>query len=535
MKKKILTLVAIATLALAMTACGTAQTSNNPTPTVEPTKEVEATTAPTVEPTATSTPVPTTTSEPTATNTPTPEPTATSTPTPEPTSLPYAEEKGIKIENITEFESSFLHYVVGWESEEETAFPGLTTQSAGCKVVIDSVTQKAAEKEGYTTFTVLYHLDCVVKQSVDTREGDSCGWIVWCTPNFTVCDYYTGFSGINNLVDGGIGTAETVLNWNGQEIKITVSLDEKFEWSLGEWNQESDYIYSMLCPARKDCTVTLTVPEGYDGLMLQMGKELPDGQGKAAVEEVMKNSGGTGWEMFWGESKAEDFYFIRLTDIAKKITETEPSATPTPEPTPTSTPEPTATPEPTKAPEPTATPEPTEVPEEPEEPEVDDASKFVMLKGWTEATKTDYYAAHSYKEYADIIETMDSSRYVTTAVEGLDPVLKADLADKQSVVDTFLSEQNFQSYKIQRTNKFGQVKTVRLAATPTGEMYTMTLTDTVTGETFVWGFRVHVEANDEPGTYYVHEESVCFITDMQGTLGKSFVTDNFIEDYQFEY
>ena len=118
MKKKILMFATVATLAVVMTACGSAQTSNNPTPTVEPTKEVEATTAPadtatpmvepttepTVEPTATSTPAPeptvtpvptstptpepTDTPEPTATSTPTPEPTATSTPTPEPTATP---------------------------------------------------------------------------------------------------------------------------------------------------------------------------------------------------------------------------------------------------------------------------------------------------------------------------------------------------------------------------------------------------------------------------------------------------------------
>lgn len=136
MKKKIITLAAIATLAMAMTACGSenvnVETEMNgrfevikdievTTPTAEPTKEVEATTAPTatstptveptteptVEPTATSTPTPeptatstptptpkptsTPTPEPTATSTPTPEPTATSTPTPEPTSTPTPE------------------------------------------------------------------------------------------------------------------------------------------------------------------------------------------------------------------------------------------------------------------------------------------------------------------------------------------------------------------------------------------------------------------------------------------------------------
>ena len=117
MKKRIMTLAAVAFFAVALTACGAAQTSNTPAPTVEPTKEVEATTTPTVEPTkkaevtvaptveptatnepeptATSTPAPTETPVPTATSTPTPEPTATPVPTeaPKPTEVPVAETK----------------------------------------------------------------------------------------------------------------------------------------------------------------------------------------------------------------------------------------------------------------------------------------------------------------------------------------------------------------------------------------------------------------------------------------------------------
>ena len=86
MRKRMMTLAAVAILAITLTACGAAQTGNNPTPTVEPTKEAEATTAPTVEPTKEAEVTTTPTVEPTATNVP--EPTATSTPTPEPTATP---------------------------------------------------------------------------------------------------------------------------------------------------------------------------------------------------------------------------------------------------------------------------------------------------------------------------------------------------------------------------------------------------------------------------------------------------------------
>lgn len=94
MRKKMFILVAVAVFTFALTACGTSQPSNDPTPTVEPTMEVVPTTEPTVEPIATNTPVPTATNTPLPTNTPvptatnTPVPTATSTPTPGPTEVP---------------------------------------------------------------------------------------------------------------------------------------------------------------------------------------------------------------------------------------------------------------------------------------------------------------------------------------------------------------------------------------------------------------------------------------------------------------
>lgn len=151
MKKRFILFVAVATLTLAMTACGSenvnVETEMNgrfevikdievTTPTTEPTKEaettstptVEPTTEPTVEPTATSTPTPepTATSTPTPTpeptSTPTPEPTATpvptSTPTPEPTSTPVPTEAPVVEENNWETVLTELHSLATYEERE---------------------------------------------------------------------------------------------------------------------------------------------------------------------------------------------------------------------------------------------------------------------------------------------------------------------------------------------------------------------------------------------------------------------------------
>lgn len=141
MKKRFILYVAVATLTLAMTACGSenvnVETEMNgrfevikdievTTPTAEPTKEaettptIEPTTEPTVEPTATSTPTPepTATSTPEPTSTPTPEPTATSTPTPEPTSTPAPTEAPVVEEYNWEEILQKLHSLETYEERE---------------------------------------------------------------------------------------------------------------------------------------------------------------------------------------------------------------------------------------------------------------------------------------------------------------------------------------------------------------------------------------------------------------------------------
>lgn len=85
MKKRMITLVLVAALATALTACS-AKTSSDPTPTAEPANEADATATPKAESTAAPTAEPTVepTAAPTATSIPTPEATEAPAPTAEP-------------------------------------------------------------------------------------------------------------------------------------------------------------------------------------------------------------------------------------------------------------------------------------------------------------------------------------------------------------------------------------------------------------------------------------------------------------------
>lgn len=446
MRKKLMTLIAVCTLALS--ACGTSQTSNTPEPTTEPTKAVEATMAPTeaLLPTA----------EPTAAPLPTAEPTAT--PTPEPTSTPapvsYGEKNAFVIDNKTEYDLSFIHYVSEWESDEEAEYPGLTTKNEGCKLVLDSVTKSAEEEAGYTTFTVNYHLDYTVKQSVDIREGDSAGPIISLVQLFGVCDYYTGISGINNMADEN-GKVETVLNWNGEEIKVQISDEKKFDSEWGEWYEESEYICSLLCDHHEEHTLKITVPEGYDGIMLSLSKEGYVGQGKAAVEEAIRETGKTG-----EVENADNFYFVRLTDV---VVDSEPTVAP----------EPTATPAPTTAPEPTATPAPTEAPVADGEEWETVLRELHSTEGyeiWSDAGRKKLSAFDARKAY---IETLDSSVYRmgTIAAEDYFTEGKFDALFHEEAPDKAVMGSRY----------------TRMLATTNVTYSLMTLVNLVTGETDVWG------------------------------------------------
>lgn len=189
------------------------------------------------------------------------------------------------------------------------------------------------------------------------------------------------------------------------------------------------------------------------------------------------------------------------TPTIEAETTTAPTVTEEPTATATSTEAPTETPvEPTEAP--TEPPEITEAPviDVPEDP------NFAKIKEMTVITKEDYNSGdyynmfYQYADYLAIIETMDTTRYVVTAVDSLDPIFRTELttAERQAATEEFFSASGmFDTYHIERTNKFGKTNQIGLLAKPTGEFYTMTLTDLVTGETVVWGIKIHMECIEE--------------------------------------
>lgn len=190
----------------------------------------------------------------------------------------------------------------------------------------------------------------------------------------------------------------------------------------------------------------------------------------------------------------------------------EPTEAPTqvPEVTPTETPvEPTEAPEvtvePTEAPE--VTVESTEVPTEtPEEPagnpsDVAEDPNFAVIKEMTENHVKDY-ETDSYSELEALIETLDKSRYEVTAVDKLDLIVPEDTAEadvRRYEEELFTDNGIFDLVEI--TTEDGDTDYIDVV--PTGEFYVMTLTDNITGETIVWGLRVHAENIDNPDEYYV--------------------------------
>jgi len=184
MKKKILMFAIVATLAVVMTACGSAQTSNNPTPTVEPTKEVEATTTPTVEPTKEAEATTAPTVEPTATSTPAPEPTATpvatSTPTPEPTATPVP---------------------TSTSTPEPTATSTPTPEPTATPVPTEA--PKADTKDWKTVLRELHSLETYAEREAYVAKLDKSIYKVEKTENFDLINKCNSYEGEVELIDQG--------------------------------------------------------------------------------------------------------------------------------------------------------------------------------------------------------------------------------------------------------------------------------------------------------------------------------------------
>ena len=225
------------------------------------------------------------------------------------------------------------------------------------------------------------------------------------------------------------------------------------------------------------------------------------------------------------EAEATTAPTVEPTKEAEATTAPTVEPTEVPEVTPTETPvEPEVTVEPTEAPtqapteapvEPTVAPteapevtvEPTETPAEPTEvpsgnpSDVAEDPNFAVIKEMTENHVKDNDWG-PYNELEALIETLDKSRYEVTAMDNIDLIVPEDTveSDRRMFEELIFTDYNlFDLAEI--TTEDGD--TYYVDVFPTGKFYVMTLTDTVTGETIVWGLKVHAESMDNPGEYYV--------------------------------
>lgn len=215
---------------------------------------------------------------------------------------------------------------------------------------------------------------------------------------------------------------------------------------------------------------------------------------------------------------------------------TAPTATTTPtvEPTKEPTAEPTTAP--TEAPEVTA--EPTEAPAEPTEApsekpsDIAEDPNFAKIKEMTENHVEDH-EEYEYDELEALIETLDKSRYKVTEVASLEPVIDVEQASYDTAeYEKWLCEEGVFFDLAEITTEDGDTDFVDIV--PTGEFYVMTLTDTVTGETIVWGLKVHAEAIDNPGEYYVltHSNGIFYMLSLQMPIKDEYTTvDDWVDAF----
>lgn len=225
---------------------------------------------------------------------------------------------------------------------------------------------------------------------------------------------------------------------------------------------------------------------------------------------------------------------------------TEPTPTEVPEIVePTTTPAPTATPGPTATPAPTATPEPTKAP-------VAETKNF-------ETVLRELHSLKTYEEREAYIETLDKSKYTVTSVNcsnetiayewgesttiGRFALIEDCNTDKMEDIDNILGFNEETGEPILGTKELrtqlhptandwymgGELMQTTYideygcesnlySATPTGECYFKTVTDTATGESDPWGVTVYFDTYN-----YVSEES--------STIAESVTIEYYVDAY----
>ena len=299
MKKKILMTIVVATLTLAMVACGTAQTSNNTTSTPEPTKEVEVTTTPT----ATNTPVAEPTAEPTV------EPVATDAPTPEPTTTP--EPTATLEPTVTPEPTDVPEVVEPTKAPEPTATPKPTATPTDNVKSFPCTVTKSEYDIGFGDYREITRTFDTFSELTEFLYDKMNNEMVW------------SYSDAEEYIAALDGTYIEV-----KEVKVDVKGDEDLE-EMFATKHALNVVYDA------DRNEVAAVPVGYYHIILveRATGESSDVMGHKFVLEEVENSGTYHEETY--SNLSYGMYIVNGPEIT---------------PVPTATPKPTEAPKPTKAP-----------------------------------------------------------------------------------------------------------------------------------------------------------------------------------------
>ena len=223
----------------------------------------------------------------------------------------WADEKGIVTTDKREFDIQGFPYYMNDDRTEHSddIFP----ISGDMHYKFVSVEATEPDKFGQVTYTIKYDYDvflsCYDEDSMAAADDGYTKANVQVL-FFGVVDSNTGLIPHRDDIHQNGGSLKlTETEWNGKKFTIAWCLKNNNDWDDWETAEGDDGRSISSIVYHRAVTMTVAVPEGYDGIYLYITKNPDTAYDENRYEEIPAHQ--------WGEYEGDlsDYYFVKLTDL----------------------------------------------------------------------------------------------------------------------------------------------------------------------------------------------------------------------------
>lgn len=230
-----------------------------------------------------------------------------------PLAEPYGEKNNIVFEDMEDMEMPFA---MSFSKDGELVdIDGMTLETGMAKYSFGDITSKPSEQAGCIDIVVPFTINLPAVFYMDSRLSDgSCSWN-YTYASFGVGDFYTGIEvPARSSYDDETLEFSKDYEWNGNTYSICYSINTDIDAYKSDWEMVDEYMWCMNYEYTINRVYTITIPEGYDGLVLKIRRNGRTEVSLAGATEETKKISNTESYLL-DTSKPEDYIFYRISDI----------------------------------------------------------------------------------------------------------------------------------------------------------------------------------------------------------------------------